>query len=183
MLLWDALIGLMADRGFSDITVSDVAAAAGVNRATFYRHYESKEDLFRQGCHEILLPLAKEMSTRSPRFDDPAAIFENVGHLFSLVDDRRSLFRLLFRSEGNAEAFSIAEDLIYDVLFKERLANLPAEPGPGKLPVKQDLLAHTMTSMMMGLLSWWIGSEAPYSAREIAGIYAAILYGGVSSFF
>jgi AcrR family transcriptional regulator len=182
-LLWDALVGLLATRGFSEIAVSDVAAAAGLNRATFYRHFESKEDLFRQGCRDILMPLAQEMAGRSPRFDDRQAICENVSHLFSLVDARRSLFLLLFRSEGNAEAFSIAEDLIYDVLFKERLTVLPDEPPPGKLPVKHELLAHTMTSMMMGLLRWWIEREAPYSAQEIAGIYASILYGGVSSFF
>jgi AcrR family transcriptional regulator len=182
-LLWDALVGLMSERGFSDISVSDVALAAGINRATFYRHFESKDDLFRQGCREILLPLAEEMSSRSPHFDDREIIASNVGHLFKLVDARRSLFLVIFRSEGNAEASSIAEDLIYDVLFKERLNALPAEPGPGKLPVKQDLLAHTMTSMMMGLMSWWIGSGAPYSAQEIAEIYAAILYGGMPSFF
>lgn len=182
-LLWDALVRLMSERGFSDITVSDVAAASGVNRATFYRHFETKEDLFRQGCRDILLPLARDMSARSPRFDDRDAVEANLRHLFELIAARRSLFLVLFRSEGNQEAFSIAEDLIFDVLFKERLASLPADPAGGKLPVEPDLLAHTMTSMMMGLLRWWIGDEAPYSPAQIARIYSVFLYGGASVLF
>jgi AcrR family transcriptional regulator len=38
-------IELAAERGFDAITVGDIARRAGVNRATFYRHYQDKYDL------------------------------------------------------------------------------------------------------------------------------------------
>lgn len=46
-LLEDALAALLDRRPYSEITVKDVAAEAGVNRATFYAHFVDKDDLFR----------------------------------------------------------------------------------------------------------------------------------------
>ncbi len=43
--LQDSFKALMGEKGFHDITVGDVAERAGVNRATFYAHYEDKYDL------------------------------------------------------------------------------------------------------------------------------------------
>ena len=47
-LLIDAFGTLLDKRGFSDLTVQDVATQAGVNRATFYAHYANKYVLFDQ---------------------------------------------------------------------------------------------------------------------------------------
>ncbi len=40
-----ALLHLMAEKPFSDITVSDIVARAGVARASYYRNFTSKEDI------------------------------------------------------------------------------------------------------------------------------------------
>ena len=44
-LLLEALIELTGQKGFAAVTVSDLTRYAGINRATFYRHYEDKFDL------------------------------------------------------------------------------------------------------------------------------------------
>lgn len=40
-----ALVRLMGEKHFSDITVSDIVARAGVARASYYRNFSSKEDV------------------------------------------------------------------------------------------------------------------------------------------
>lgn len=40
-----ALLRLMNEKNFSDITVSDIVARAGVARASYYRNFSSKEDV------------------------------------------------------------------------------------------------------------------------------------------
>lgn len=44
-LLHDAFISLVHERRLADISVQDIAARATLNRATFYAHYNSKEEL------------------------------------------------------------------------------------------------------------------------------------------
>ena len=41
----DAAVRLFLERGFTETTMDDVAAAAGVSRRTAYRHFPSKDDL------------------------------------------------------------------------------------------------------------------------------------------
>jgi len=44
-LLIEAFMGLMKEQRFSSITIQNIAVRAGVNRATFYTHFEDKHEL------------------------------------------------------------------------------------------------------------------------------------------
>ena len=43
-----ALIDTINEKGFGNLTVSDITEKAGINRGTFYIHYKSKQDLLNQ---------------------------------------------------------------------------------------------------------------------------------------
>ena len=47
--LFKALAAVMTTSGYSNTTVDDVIKEAKVSRATFYQHFESKQDLFMAG--------------------------------------------------------------------------------------------------------------------------------------
>lgn len=48
-----ALIDLMADRPYEEITISKLTDHAGLSRRTFYRNYTSKDDIINQYYHSI----------------------------------------------------------------------------------------------------------------------------------
>ncbi len=41
----EALLILMTEKPYSEITISDIVTKAGVNRSTYYRHFYAKEDI------------------------------------------------------------------------------------------------------------------------------------------
>lgn len=43
----DALLILMEQKKYTDITVGEIVEKAGVNRSTYYRHFEKKDDVIR----------------------------------------------------------------------------------------------------------------------------------------
>jgi len=52
--LGDALIALMQEKSFEEITVQEVLDRAGVGRSTFYAHYRDKEDLFLSDVEDFM---------------------------------------------------------------------------------------------------------------------------------
>jgi len=42
----EAMIGVVAEKGYTDATVADIISTAGVSRATFYEQFADKEDCF-----------------------------------------------------------------------------------------------------------------------------------------
>lgn len=49
----EALLSLLEEKDFAYITVREICARAGVNRSTFYLHYESMSDLLRETVEMI----------------------------------------------------------------------------------------------------------------------------------
>lgn len=83
---------LFAARGFSAVTIAEVAAAAGVSVQTVYNHFASKEELFFSG--------------RTPWVDGPAeAVRSREAHVPPLTALRRYLVELV-----RAEVMSAATE-------------------------------------------------------------------------
>ncbi|MBQ6449118.1 TetR/AcrR family transcriptional regulator [Cytobacillus oceanisediminis] len=55
--LKNALITLMDQKDFKDITITNIVEHADVNRGTFYRHYQYKEDLLEDLTNDVLSDL------------------------------------------------------------------------------------------------------------------------------
>jgi AcrR family transcriptional regulator len=60
-MLREALIELVLEKGIEGITVNEITERAMINRSTFYRHYEDKNDLLERGIDEMLLELTDQL--------------------------------------------------------------------------------------------------------------------------
>jgi AcrR family transcriptional regulator len=60
---------IFAERGFDQVTATEVAAAAGVSRASFFRYFESKEDAVFVVQEEVGVEVAEAL-TRRPAGED-----------------------------------------------------------------------------------------------------------------
>lgn len=60
--IYSALLQLMEQMPYSEITVTDIAKRAGVSRMTYYRNYSSKDDILLQCVDEMLCALEKNIA-------------------------------------------------------------------------------------------------------------------------
>jgi AcrR family transcriptional regulator len=178
--LWGALLSLMEEKGYAAVTVSDLARRARVNRATFYLHYEDKDDLFRRGCAVMVEEIIRRLGPPTVELDKGFSWLPSyTARLFAEIEGQRSAFRTLLGPKGNPEAQAIADDLIYSFLFEERLRLVL--PESDRKASSALIYARAMTSMILGLTTWWIRSGEGIGAEDLAQTYASIALSIVGS--
>ena len=80
--IFEALILLMKKTKFQDITISDITAKAGVARLTFYRNYNSKEEIIIYEGKKIYNKLMVDLTQNS--FGD-SVIYESIKKMESNI--------------------------------------------------------------------------------------------------
>lgn len=90
----DALLKMLKMRKLSDISIGEIAEQAGVSRNSFYRNYDSKEDILRRRIRSYLNDW-KEWA-ESNKASDPHYVY---GQLFRIVEEHRDFF-LLMKDSG-----------------------------------------------------------------------------------
>ncbi|MBR4984468.1 MAG: TetR/AcrR family transcriptional regulator [Proteobacteria bacterium] len=76
-----ALIHLMSEKSFNDISITDITRRAGVSRTAYYRNYTSKEDIlsgFMQSINHTLSKILKQYDPITQAKQSWMALLENV---------------------------------------------------------------------------------------------------------
>lgn len=73
----DSFIELLEKKDFNNITISDIASRAMINRATFYHHFLDKYDLLEKAIKENLMQNVLEEMQNKEAFSE-----EMLGSLF-----------------------------------------------------------------------------------------------------
>lgn len=79
----DGLLELMKETPFAEITVSDIVREAGVGRASFYRHFDSKEAVVRHHMARLLKEWGREFEAAGkPEELGPSLLRHFYGHRY-----------------------------------------------------------------------------------------------------
>ena len=184
--LQEAMIELIAEKGFDAITVGDIAERAMINRATFYRHYQDKYDLVANIFEETASQLVENMKpihkdTRKDGSENPPEIWIQ---LFEHVAEHARLYRAMLGKNGSSWfAARMREHTIKLMLESKRLWKQQAEPGQQSDPaMPQELPGMQLSHVLIGTIVWWLESEKSYTPRQVATwFYRFAFYGYLSA--
>lgn len=152
-----ALLALLEERPFDQITIREISARAGTGYATFFRHYPTKEALLGDVASE---EIARLLAMTVPLLHD-ADSYESTRALCAYVEGHRKLWAALLT--GGAAGI-VREEFIRQA---RRLSREPLLHGDW-LP--SDLGVVYGTGATFDLLAWWLSQQESYSAERIAGI-------------
>lgn len=91
----NALLRLLEQKAFSEISISELCHEAGLSRMTFYRNYESTENILSSHLEDILSEY--EIEAKASKHAGTYYDCENLCHCFSFFSEHRQFLDGLFK--------------------------------------------------------------------------------------
>lgn len=159
-LIRDAFIELIIERGFDNVTVSAIAQRAGVNRATFYRHYTDKYDLADR-LTDVLFADA-QLQVTADNLDVQAVRTAMFQHVES--------YAVFYRAVLGPRGIPGFADRVRDEVEEQIGRILPAIGfDESRLSMPAALPIRYLAAAQVGLIQWWLENDMPFPAEEAAG--------------
>lgn len=165
-MLQAALLDLIDKQGYDSISVADITDRADLRRATFYLHYKDKGDLLLATLESMFDQLVAQIEAVTVR--DPLAGKTDLATwraMFEHVAAHRTLYKNILTG---ASAAAIGRR-IRAYLAERLLMSLRAAP-PESISLPAEVIANYLAGAEVGLMIWWLESDAPYSAEDMAAM-------------
>lgn len=171
--LTDALLGLMEEQPYEEITVVDICQRAMVHRTTFYAHFEDKNDLFQY----VLRNMMDRFSEGRAQVEQEKGLREGVREEFRKVLEFFRVHRRL-RMVGMGQAGS-PELRMMEEAIAQVLARFIQEKGDPSLwggsPKAIQVWGHFYAGAIMSTVNWWLENDMPLSVDELVTLMDRVL--------
>lgn len=155
--IYEALILLMAEKNFEQITINEIAKKADINRGTIYFHFEDKYDLLNQCIKSHIEQLFNSCSADTPQ----NLMTRTLNYL------KENLF--VFQTLLNENSIVVFRNELKSMIIQSLERQYSDESS---LP--SDFTNQFFSSAVVGVLEWWILNSMPYSVEQMVGNFSEI---------
>ena len=170
-LLGEALIALVLEKGYKNITIQDVTERADIGYRTFFRHYAGLDELSLDIAQERLEELysALDLPDVGEEIADPVSAFHESGvALFQHIEKNQKVFQVLFLDTSMR---FILEPVMQAACEKsEILLDILPEPN-----IAAPIAANHIIASVFALMRWWLSNDMPYSPERMGEIYTDLI--------
>lgn len=173
--------------GFKATTLAEIGHKAGLDRATVYYYFGSKEELFREclrvgvdtniaACEQIFaepdLPAADKL--RAVITQLMSAYDQYYPHMYVYIQEEMS--RITSEKSAWAQRL-VANTRIFEKIVMGLISELIA-----KGDIRNDIAVSVAANAVFGMVNWthrWYQPGGPHSADEIADAFCEIFFNGM----
>lgn len=160
-----AVIELMNEKSFDEITIQDIADNANLNRGTIYLHYQDKYDLLDKLIESHMNELG-EMDEWACKLDWSNGLVP----FFEYFEKNYLFFSTMLASKGAPS-------------FRTRLLDYVMEGFKGEIDresernveLSEDVMLQYAGTAYVGVIEWWIRNGMPYPPQIMAKQVGALL--------
>ncbi len=141
----DAALRLSAERGFSSLSLRQIAKEAEIAPTSFYRHFDDLEDLALALVDEVgtqLRQVVRQARRRVAESQEGSVVRVSIETFMEFANDNANLFRLLL-GEGAGNSMTVRNAVREEVgrFTSELIESLEAEAHRQKRPLAHAALA------------------------------------------
>lgn len=171
-MLTEALMDTLKEKEFDEITVSGLCEKAMIRRATFYKHFGDKYELFAFAVRELEQQFCEENKLKCDGSNPKDFYVAMMDRVFRFVEQNSEMFIKVLKSKNAKLLLDIlSEEIEHDIL--EHL--LEDEKSGIVFLTKPELLAAMISGALMATLRWWMQNDKKMSREELANTWAFLI--------
>lgn len=178
-LLREALVSLMLEKDFSSISIKEITERAEVAYITFFRHFESLDQLLMEILDEGLGELQAHIETLAKQSETSALETEGM-LIFEYIGQKADLFRILFKSQSVTR---VRKKVVRNIAFIFQKSCLPLARSGN--PMATTILSNHIATSLLALIEWWIDNNMKPTPAQMGKVYKSLIIdstvGAVSS--
>ena len=170
MFLRESLLALMKEKPIGRITPTELCRHSGINRKTFYSHYDSTESLLKSIEDELY----DEIHQSVEQSLENGVNLTLVTNIFRAIYDNRDLCVILFSDFGDKKFLDRITDLIHDrVILEWSTLELAVTD------TQMELLYSLFTGGAISLMEDWAQGALHKSPDELALLISSACRSGL----
>ncbi|MDB4973523.1 MAG: Transcriptional regulator [Myxococcaceae bacterium] len=163
-LLREALLSLILEKGWDEVSVQDVCERADVGRSTFYVHFGDKEELLLSGFDFFQRDLLQQVAAAGAK---PLAF---VRPLVEHVRDHHKLFRALVGKRSGQVVQKRFLAVLVNLLDSDLGESVPSG-------LRRTAAVRYAAGALSESLIWWLDSKARLDTEEITDVLQQLTSG------
>lgn len=176
-MLHQALLSLIIEKGYEEITVENICDRANVGRSTFYAHFTSKDELKRRGLEHLRQELIEQQINASSGADPNVRGLAFTLTMFEHARDHIHLYRALVGSRGGAIALTTIRQTLCEIVRRE-LAEVQGKDSHG---TPREFAVQYIVGAYMAVLTWWLDGGAKLPPQRINDMFQRLATDGIAS--
>jgi len=167
--LRDALVSLVLKKDFASITIKEITARADTAYITFFRHFESLDQLLMEVLDEGLAELLDHIETLAKQSETSA--LETEGRLiFEYIEQKADLFRILFKSQSVTR---VRKKVVRNIAVIFQKSCLPLARSGNQVTIA--ITSNHIAISLLALIEWWLDNKMSPPASQMGKIYKALI--------
>ncbi len=175
-VLGDALIALIQEKPFEDITVQQVLDRAGIGRSTFYTHYRDTDDLFISDVEDFFELFTTTLKRHGDRSNRLISVREFCAH----VRESRQLLAALTAAGKMGDVRALGIGYIARSIEERLRESRAGIPIPNMDAVQRAARAHALAGSFFSLLDWWVDKGMKLDPREVDDLFHRMAWKGLA---
>jgi AcrR family transcriptional regulator len=167
-LLGDALVELMLEKRFENITVQEILDRADVGRSTFYAHYTDKESLLASQIERMIHELGRYTTETHNIHRGLLPSLE----LFRHVQQQRRLMQAFVWGSGGENHIRGLKRQVCEFI-EQNLCSMSGSEKASSVPLP--VLANFVASTFLMLLVWWFEDGMTHTPEQMDEMFQKLV--------
>jgi AcrR family transcriptional regulator len=168
-MLRDALVSLILEKDYASISIKEITECAEVAYITFFRHFESLDQLLMEVLDEGLAELLGHIEMLAKQSETSA--LETEGRLiFEYIEQKADLFRILLKSQSVTR---VRKKVVRNIAAIFQKSCLPLARSGSQLIIA--ITSNHIATSLLALIEWWLENNMKPAPTQMGKVYKSLI--------